>query len=693
MAIDKSVLLQNLTRDLKLSEQHKKYWDAKRAGWSAEYKGEKYGNEIEGKSKLVSKDIAKTSEWSIPSLVDPFVSSNDIIKCDPVTYEDTEAARQNELLLNTQFCRKFDRYNFMLKTIRILEREGTAIVQTGWDYQEKKVKKQAEVVVMDEYGNEFIQIQEVEETVVIKNQPTAKICRNEDIYLDPTCEDDMEKCQFVIYRYETDISTLRKDGRYKNLDQVARGLGSNSTYDYDYRPEDDSRFQFSDEARKKLIVHEYWGNYDLDEDGEAEAIVCCWIGNTIIRLQSNPYPDKRPPFIVVPYKSVPFQMYGEATAELIGDNQKVKTAIIRGVIDNMAQSNNGQVGIRKGVLDQVNRKKYLQGKNFEFNGDTSGFWQGSYNPIPASAFDMIGLMNNEIESLTGIKSFSGGISGQSIGSTATSARAAMDSQTIRRMNIVRNIAENLVKPLLRKWMSYNSEFLEDEEVIRITNNEFVPVRRDDLEGRVDIDLTVETAEENNARAQQLSFLLQTLGNNVDPKITQELMAQILELSRMPAQAKVVREYQPQPDPMEEQMKQLQMQLMQVEIQEKVSNIKRNESIAAENDVDRQVKMARAKKDEASARAIHSKADLDDMQFLQADDGTEHNRKAELELAKLRLQLAEKENDHYRGQESKDADHQRNLEQLVAKHKADLDKLAFNAMQADKDRDSKRLGVK
>jgi hypothetical protein len=82
-----------------------------------------------------------------------------------------------------------------------------------------------------------------------------------------------------------------------------------------------------------------------------------------------------------------------------------------------------------------------------------------------------------------------------------------------------------------------------------------------------------------------------------------------------------------------------------------------------------------------------------MQFLQADDGTEHNRKAELELAKLRLQLAEKENDHYRGQESKDADHQRSLEQLVAKHKADLDKLAFNAMQSDKDRDSKRLGVK
>ncbi len=673
MAVDKHKLLSSLKADLRGSEVLKKQWDIRRTEWRSAYEGAPYGNETEGKSRIVSKDIKKQSEWSIPSLVDPFVSSPDIVKCTPVTYEDAEAARQNELLLNTQFCRKFDRYNFMLKSIKVLEKEGTAVIQTGWEYEDEKVIVETETVAVDEYGNEYVTVAEVEQTVVKKNQPTARVCRNEDIYIDPTCEDDMDRCQFVIYRYETDISSLRKDGRYKNLDKVAKSLGS-GTHDADYRPQDDTRFQFGDDPRKKIMVYEYWGNYDVNDDGEAEAIVCAWVGDTIIRLQDNPYPDGKPPFIVVPYNSVPFQIYGEASAEMIGDNQKIKTAVIRGVIDNMAQSNNGQVGIRKGALDVVNRKKWLQGKNFEFNGTPQDFWQGGYNPIPSSAFDMIGLMNNEIESLTGVKSFSAGISGNSLGSTATAVRGAMDATSVRRMNIVRNIAENLVKPLMRKWMAYNAEFLEEEEVVRITNDEYVPVRKDDLTGRVDIDLSVETAEENSARAQQLSFLLQTLGNNVDPAITQELMAQILDLSRMPDQAKKIRDYQPQPDPAEEQMKQLQLENMMLENAKLKSEVQRNQSIAAENDIDRQVKLARASRDEAQARAIHSKADIDDLRFLQEESGETEAAEIRKEIAKLEAKLREK-----------DADHQRRLQEFDVKHRSTLDVEAFKAMQADKDR--------
>jgi hypothetical protein len=1026
MAVDKHELLTALKRDLKAAETTKKLWDSKRADYKAAHDGEPYGNEVEGRSRIVSREIKKQSSWSIPALVDPFVSSNDVIKCHPITAEDTLAARQNELLLNTQFCRKFNRYNFMNKAISILDVQGTVVIQTGWEYEDSKVMEETETVAIDEYGNEYITTEEVEQTIVKKNQPTAKVCRNEDIYIDPTCEDDMDKCQFIIYRYETDISTLRKDGRYKNLERVESSLGT-TTHDADYRPEDKTRYQFGDNPRKKLIVHEYWGNYDVDEDGEAEAIVCAWIGNTIIRLQGNPYPDGKPPFIIVPYNAVPFQMFGEANAELVGDNQKIKTAIIRGIIDNMAQSNNGQIGIRKGTLDIVNRKKLLQGKNFEYNGDVSSIWQGSYNPIPSSAFDMIALMNNEIESLTGTKSFSGGISGNSLGTmldintdvpmidgsvkllgdivdgdvivgsngkgttvvkaheiaypkqaydmvfgdstviksggehlwtikvfgtkhrliewhtvdadtvyahlqagrrvvvpkmrevhtgtratstidpyvlgywlgdgmsysasittmdyevveyfnaagyqcvpvkgsskcekatmydvykhgvdngslhgelrelnllaryegggkhvpemfmtatyeekmelirglmdsngyhhgssfvqfaqsesrlkddvikllgslglavstrvkdmdkineaklrhslatgtkmvwsrrdiyeigftpwsnpfkitrkaegwnaprcktvritsmtkvdnvlmrcltvdsedklfavtdrfilthnTATSARGAMDAQSVRRMHIVRNIAENLIKPLLRKWMAYNSEFLEDEEVVRITNEQFVPVRRDDLSGSIDIDLSIATMEDQSAKSQELSFLLQTLGNTVAPEITQELMAQILELGRMPDQAKTVREFKPEPDKVQEQLKQLELQRLQIEIQKGMSEIKRNESIAAENNIDRQVKLARAARDEAQARLIHSNADKTDLEFLKIDSGENEAAEIRKEIAKLQAKLAEK-----------DADHRYNLEHKVLDHKAKLDVEAVKAMQNDK----------
>jgi hypothetical protein len=638
MSINKSELLQSLKADKKSAETLKIHWDQIRAKYVSEWEGNPYGNEQEGRSAIVSKDIKKQSEWQHAGIIDPFVSTSNVVKCHPVTHDDVDSARQSELLLNTQFCRKFPRYNFMSKAIKVLDREGTVVVQTGWDYAEETIETEAEVVKVNEWGEEHLDTELVEESIVTRNQPTAKVCRNEDIYLDPTCEDDIDRCQFIVYRYETDISTLRKDGRYKNLDTLAKSLPRGEST---YIPEDDTRFQFEDLPRKKIVINEYWGNYDVNEDGIAEPIVCAWANDIIIRLQDNPYPDGKPPFLIVPFNAVPFQMYGEANAEMVGDNQKVKTAVIRGIIDNMAQSNNGQVGIRKGALDIVNRKKWLQGKNFEFNGSPADFWEGNYNQIPGSAFDMIGLMNNEIESLTGVKSFSGGINGASLGSTATAARGAMDATSVRRMNIVRNISENLVKPLLRKWMAYNTEFLEEEEIIRITSEEFVPVRKDDLDGKVDIDLAIATAEDQAAKSQELSFLLQTLGGSIDPAITQEIMAQILDLSRMPEQAKTIRDYQPEPDPLAEEMKQLEIEKLKLTNEKLRSEALKNSSIAESNSADVNSKLSRGDRERAQADLFRSKADNEDLRFLEQDSGIDYERRKELEAFKHKAKLDEK----------------------------------------------------
>ena len=626
MAINKSELLNKLKSDMKAADILRLEWFNKISDYRNQTFGRPYGNEIKGKSQIVSQDIRKQLEWMIPSLADPFLSSPDIIKCNPITWEDVPSARQNELLLNTQFCRKFPRYNFLMKSLKVLAMEGTLVVQTGWDYEDEEVEEMVETVVIDpESGEEMIIMAKQKVTKVKKNQPTAVVCRNEDIYIDPTCMDNMDKCQFVIHRYETDLSSLRADGRYKNLDQVEKYEGQ--IRDNGYYPQDHTYFTFEDKARKKMVMYEYWGNYDVNEDGIAEPIVCSWIGNTVVRLQSNPYPDKKPPFIVVPFNAVPFQIYGDSLASVIGDNQKVKTAIIRGVIDNMAQSNNGQVGMKKGSLDIANRKKFLQGNNFEYNGDKGDFWQGSYNQIPGSAFDVMTLMNNEIESQTGVKSFSGGITGSALGSTATGARGALDATATRRISLVRNIAENLIKPLMRKWMSYNAEFLEAEEIVRITNEEFIPIKRDDLTGNIDIDISISTAEDNNAKSQELSFLLQTLGNTMPFEMTQMIIAEIAKLSRMPDLEKRIRDFKQEPDPAAQQMQQAEMERLALENQKLQSEIVRNNARAGEDEIDIQLKMQKAQVEAAKARKLGSEADMTDLDFLLKNDGIDRADKA------------------------------------------------------------------
>ena len=626
MAINKSELLSKLKADMTAADKLRLEWFNKMSTWRNETEGKPYGNEVKGKSQIVSQDVRKQLEWMLPSLADPFLSSPDIIKCSPITWEDLHAARQNELLLNTQFCRKFPRYNFLMKSLKVLAMEGTLVVQTGWDYEDEEVEEMLETVAVDPMtGEEIIVMAKQKVTRVKKNQPTARVCRNEDIYIDPTCMDDMDKCQFVIHRHEVDLSTLKADGRYKNLDKVEKYEGQNR--DYGYYPQDNTYFTFADMARKKMVMYEYWGNYDVNEDGIAEPIVCSWIGNTIIRLQGNPYPDKKPPFLVVPFNAIPFQIYGDSLASVIGDNQKVKTAIIRGVIDNMAQSNNGQVGMKKGALDITNRKKFLQGNNFEYNGDKSDFWQGSYNQIPGSAFDVMTLMNNEIESQTGVKSFSGGISGNALGSTATGARGALDATSTRRISLVRNVAENLIKPLMRKWMAYNAEFLEAEEIVRITNEEFVPIRRDDLGGNIDIEINISTAEDNSAKSAELSFLLQTLGNTMPFAMTQKIIAEIARLSRMPDLEKEIREFKQEPDPMAQELQKAEMQRLMLENAKLQSEIERNRARAGEDEIDRVLKLQKAEVEAAKARKLGSDADMKDLEFLMKNEGIDREDQA------------------------------------------------------------------
>ena len=73
MKIDKSAILKAFKADLKNADQLQKEWLAKRDMWLNESYGNPYGNEVDNKSKIVSKDIKKQIEWLIPSAADPFL--------------------------------------------------------------------------------------------------------------------------------------------------------------------------------------------------------------------------------------------------------------------------------------------------------------------------------------------------------------------------------------------------------------------------------------------------------------------------------------------------------------------------------------------------------------------------------------------------------------------------------------------
>ena len=662
-------LLKIAKQDFNLAEVEQKSKMEIIAQWRNEYDGMPYGNEKEGKSKVVNRDIKKYSSWLESSVLDPFVSTDSIVRCYPATPRSTKFARCAEIILNTQFCRQFNRFNFMSKAVSTLLKDGVCVVKTGWEIAKDKRKifynintplsmlgqplqpeipeeqlqqlaqenpEQAQLIqlastpMLDELNRQVYHHEEQskEEIVPIINQPTAMLCRNEDIYIDPTCMGDLDKAQFVVHKYLTDLAALKLDGRYKNLDKIKIKTGKNGDIsDYENRKTD---FDFEDKARAKLLVYEYWGNLPI-KDNETKPMIIAWIDDIVIRCEDNPYPDSKPPFIVAPFLPTPFDIYGEPHGALLSDNQRIKTAIYRGIINNMANSNNAQIGIRQGVLDSDNRDKMLAGENFEFSGNINDIFVGQYNQLPTTIFNLLQLVDSESSQLTGVNTFGQAQTSDRIGNDNAS-KGVLDGGNLRKLQVVKSIAENLVKPLLRKWLEYSAELLESEQIFRVTGGEhFELIRRDDLYGQIDIDLSISTNEDNAVRTNQLAFLLQTIGPNEDPNIRKMIMSEIMRLHKMPELATRIETYEPQPDPLLVAQQQLMIEKLQAEIMQLRAN-------AGKIEQDGILKSAKAQNEGARAEQTKAQTDKINLDFIQQQRGM----KEQADMMKLQSQLESNE---------------------------------------------------
>jgi hypothetical protein len=69
------------------------------------YLGEPFGNEQEGRSKVVSTDVADVVEWILPALLKIFTAGDEVVRFEPTGPEDEEVAKQATEYVNWIFAR------------------------------------------------------------------------------------------------------------------------------------------------------------------------------------------------------------------------------------------------------------------------------------------------------------------------------------------------------------------------------------------------------------------------------------------------------------------------------------------------------------------------------------------------------------------------------------------------------------
>lgn len=550
--------------------------------------------------------------------------------------------------------------NMLTQALQMLEQEMN---ETGTEYAEdtnifkqmppdmaESLKKSQEygipVIAMDTGKTQI-----VKEQVETKNRPELRIINNADLIIDPTCDGDFDRAKFAIYRYKTSLSELKAVNQkapntYMNLSKFEEGtiagLGSDQTgviNDLIKMPNDVftdlindlnssriSGFEFKDKARQQMTAYEYWGYWDIDGTGVVQGIVATIIDGTMIRLQRNPFPDNKLPFVVMQYMPSKGSVYGEPDAELIGDNQQIIQALTRSIIDINARSANGQTATPKGFLDPLNAMKFRTGQDYEYNPigmhPAEAVFMHTAPEMSQTSMAMIQSQYAEAESAVGVKAFQNGIDGNAYGQVVAGMSQALTAMTQREGDIIFRIAKGL-EEIGNKIVAMNQEWLSEEETLAISGGEFVKVSREELAGDFFLAVTIKSNSESEGKAQQLTFMAQTLGENVDWGIRKLMFTEIARLYNLDNMVVALRDYEPQPDPFQQQMQQLQLEEQQL----------KNEKLRAEAEYFAQ----RSKFIDAQVDDTVAQTDQRALDFMEQQEGVKHARQREIVEAQARAQ--------------------------------------------------------
>ena len=462
--------------------------------------------------------------------------------------------------------------------------------------------------------------------VQTRNRPAVKVIPNSSLIIDPTCEGDFDKARFAIYSFTTSLSELKQAG-FEDVEktigdietqQISQNVLGMDDKSFNHLEETIANgFQFKDSPRKRLQAYEYWGYYDIDGTGVVQAIVATIVNKKVLKIERSPFPDNKLPFVVIPYLPVKGSVYGEPDGELIKDNQQIIQALTRSMIDIQARGANGQMGRPKGYLDTINAQKFNKGEDYEYNPSgvhpSEAFYMHTVNEVPASVMALLNQQYADAEASTGVKSFQGGIDGNAYGQVAAGMSQAITALTQREGDILYRLSKGLEK-VGNKILAMNALWLKPEEMIAITDNEFVTIKRDELAGDFFLNVNIKSTSESEGKAQQLTFIAQTLGSDADWGLRKIFIQEICRLYNLDSMLNAIQKYEPQPDPMAEQMQQLQMQELQAKI----------DKLTAEAEYFR----ARGDFVEAQVDDVQAATDQKSLDFLEQQDGTKHQRNME-----------------------------------------------------------------
>ena len=239
----------------------------------------------------------------------------------------------------------------------------------------------------------------------------------------------------------------------------------------------------TEDARKRIEIHECYIKTDANEDGVLEDLIVTVAGDRILRIEQNPL--GRLPFFILSSQHDTTRVLPEASmADIEGELQGIRTAMIRQVLMNISTNNKPRTFINPAAVnleDVVQDKEWIRvagepGKNVQPMPTV---------PLAPWTLNFIEYFRSVEEEWTGRTRYNQGTDANSLNKTATGIRLIMQSSAQRINNIIKVMSETGVADLYRFLIKLNQQFIDQAQVIRLLDKT-LQIQPDDLEGNFDI---------------------------------------------------------------------------------------------------------------------------------------------------------------------------------------------------------------
>ena len=337
-----------------------------------------------------------------------------------------------------------------------------------------------------------------------------------DFHPDPSATS-IEDCEYVIQRHRMSRQQLRSLVMRPHFDAeaieecLAEGPNYEDKYYEDTIREDETEPYYQE---NRFEVLEYWGVIDkkyadevgmdgVNEMSQFDQIqVNVWVcGTMILRCVANPFTPARIPFQAFPFEINPYQLWGVGVAENMEDAQLLMNGHVRMAIDNLALAGNLVFDVDEASLVPGQNMDIFPGKIFRRQSGVSGTAiNGLKFPNTAGEnIQMYQISRQLADEETGIPSILHGQTGVTgTGRTASGLSMLMGSAGLAMKTVIKNIDDNLLKPLGEAYFQWNMQFNDDV---------------DDIQGDLEIKPRgVAAVMQKEVRSQRLTSLLQTVAN-------------------------------------------------------------------------------------------------------------------------------------------------------------------------------------